>query len=132
LRGERAVETPPLATRTGFATADAHQFAAGLAQLAQAEEVVRELHEGCCQPLRSPRMEALSLTIRSARQALAELDGDERAASAVIDLLEDAGAQLGHLQVACCTPARTTLYTRALECLGTTQRLIKRTFDLDH
>ncbi len=44
---------------------DNHRFAAGVAELGKAEDVVRELHAGCCQPLRSPRMEALSDTLGS-------------------------------------------------------------------
>ena len=35
-----------------------------------ADEAVRELHENCCQPLRSPRMEMLAETITAARQRL--------------------------------------------------------------
>lgn len=111
---------------------DSHRFASGLVELEQAEEVVRELHAGCCQPLRSPRMEALSDTLRRARRALGELDGDTDAASEVIAILEEAGAQLGFLQVACCSPARIGLYTNALDRLGKTQRLITRTLGLDH
>lgn len=107
-------------------------LASGLDELERAQEVVDELHAGCCQPLRSPRMETLSATLQTARAALGELDGDPATGSRVVALLEDAGAQLGYLQVACCTPARTKLYTEALERLGKTQRLIKRTFDLEH
>lgn len=111
---------------------DNHRFAAGVAELGKAEDVVRELHAGCCQPLRSPRMEALSDTLGRARRALGDLDGDRDAAVEVIAFLEDAGAQLGYLQVACCSPVRTKLYTNALESLGKTQRLIKGTLDLEH
>lgn len=39
---------------------------------------------------------------------------------------------IGYLQVACCSPTRTKLYTNALEHLGKTQRLTKRALDLDH
>lgn len=77
-------------------------------------------------------MEALSATLRRAHEALAELDEDTDAGGRVVALLEDAGAQLGYLQVACCSPARIKLYTEALEGLGKTQRLISRTLDLDH
>lgn len=109
-----------------------HSFAAGVAELERAEDVVRELHADCCQPLRSPRMETLSDTLGKARRALGDLNGDRDGAGEVIAFLEDAGAQLGYLQVACCTPVRTKLYTSALESLGKTQRLIKRVLDLDH
>jgi hypothetical protein len=108
------------------------RFAASLAELERAAEVVAELHAGCCEPLRSPRMETLVATLRRAFGSLGELDDDSDAAGRVVALLEDAGAQLGYLQVACCTPARTKLYGEALDRLGKTQRLIKRTLDLDH
>jgi hypothetical protein len=108
-----------------------HRFDAGLAELRRAREIADELHAGCCQPLRSPRMERLSDTLDTAYSEMAQLN-DEPAASSVVALLEDAGAQLGSLQVACCSPARNKLYTEALEHLSKTQRLIKRTFDLEH
>lgn len=111
---------------------ESDRFAPGLAELERAGEVVDELHAACCEPLRSPRMEALSATLRTAHAALSELDGDTDAAGRVVALLEDAGSQLGYLQVACCAPARIKLYTEALERLGKTQRLVKRTLDFDH
>ena len=107
------------------------RFATGLAELQRAQEIAEELHAGCCQPLRSPRMEKLSDTLERAHSELAQLH-DEPAAPSLVLLLEDAGAQLGSLQVACCSPARNKLYTEALEHLSKTQRLIKRTFDLEH
>lgn len=96
-----------------------------------ADEAVRELHEECCQPLRSPRMERLAKTITAARQRLDEAS-DGKSAEAVISVLEDAGGQLGFLQVACCTPARTRLYAETLQNLSRVQRLLTREFDLDH
>lgn len=108
------------------------QFAAGIAELQRARELADELHAGCCQPLRSPRMEALSATLQTAHAALSELERDPAGAEHVVTLLEDAGAQLGYLQVACCTPARTKLYSESLRCLGRTQRLIKRSLDIEH
>ena len=118
--------------RTVTTMRDSHRFVAGIDELKRAEEIVRELHAGCCEPLRSPRMEALSETIKTARMALVELEDDRDSAAVTIGLLEDAGAQLGHLQVACCSPAGTKLYASALASLGRTQRLIKSTLDLEH
>jgi hypothetical protein len=77
-------------------------------------------------------MEALSATLQTAHAALSELERDPAGAVHVVTLLEDAGAQLGYLQVACCTPARTKLYSESLRCLGRTQRLIKRSLDIEH
>ncbi|HUG74622.1 MAG TPA: hypothetical protein VMM81_02990 [Acidimicrobiia bacterium] len=97
-----------------------------------ADAAVEELHEGCCQPLRSPRMEALANTLTRARVALDGVNGDGERAIGVIGLLEDAGAQLGHLQVACCTPARMKLYAETLASLSRVQRAVTREFGLEH
>lgn len=111
---------------------DTARFAPAFDALAAADEAVRELHEGCCQPLRSPRMEHLARTIDAARDRLGQIGDDPKIALQVVDILHDAGAQLGYLQVACCAPARMKLYATTLESLSKTQRLIKRTFDLEH
>jgi len=105
---------------------------AALASLDAADAAVEELHEGCCQPLRSPRIEALANTLTRARVALDGVDGDGERAIGVIGLLEDAGSQLGHLQVACCTPARMKLYADTLASLSRVQRTLTREFDLEH
>lgn len=108
------------------------RFKAGFAALDVADEAVRELHEGCCEPLRSPRMEQLATTIDQARSRLAGLEDDPVEARAIIDVLADAGSQLGHLQVACCAPARMPLYTSTLGELFKVQRLLTGAFRLDH
>jgi hypothetical protein len=123
----RSADHPPPPT-----TIDSSQLTSGLDALRRAEALVAELHEGCCQPLRSPRMEKLASTVREAQAALAGLSHDPDRAPDVVAMLEDAGSQLGYLQVACCTPARLELYTEALNCLARTQRLITRSLDLDH
>lgn len=43
-----------------------------------------------------------------------------------IRVLQDAGGQIGWLQVACCTRARMRLYTQTLENLSRVQRLLMR------
>lgn len=103
-----------------------------LVALDAADATVGELHAECCQPLRSPRMEALAGTLGRARVALGEVGTDEERAVEVIALLEDAGAQLGHLQVACCTPSRMKLYADTLASLSRIQRVLTREFALDH
>lgn len=77
-------------------------------------------------------MEHLQRTIDAARSQLGQIGDDAKAALQVVDILHDAGAQLGYLQVACCAPARMKLYATTLESLSKTQRLITRTFDLEH
>lgn len=75
------------------------------AALDEAERILVRLEATCCLPERSPRMVALRETIGRVREA-------EAPAAAL--LLEDAGAQVGSLQVACCAPKRLPLYTELL------------------
>lgn len=107
-------------------------FAQAFAWLDSADEAVRELHENCCQPLKSPRMETLTSTLTAVRAQLAHAAHDAEVAGEVVAILQDAGAQLGHLQVDCCAPARMKLYATTLENLSKIQRLLKRTFKLEH
>ncbi|HSJ28295.1 MAG TPA: hypothetical protein VLB67_08785 [Acidimicrobiia bacterium] len=109
-----------------------NRFAQAFSSLDIADEAVRELHENCCQPLKSPRMEVLTSTLASARAQLADAAHDAEVAGEVVAILQDAGAQLGHLQVDCCAPARMKLYATTLENLSKIQRLLKRTFELEH
>lgn len=76
-------------------------------------------------------METLAGTLRTARDRLGAL-GDADSATAVRDALEDAGAQLGFLQVACCAPDRTPLYTETLDNLAKIQRVVSRIYRLEH
>ena len=55
-------------------------------------------------------MASLESTIRSAL-------GSASDAVALVELLEDAGAQVGRLQVGCCALARLPLYAELLEAL---------------
>ena len=109
-----------------------NRFAQAFASLDIAEEAVKELHENCCQPLKSPRMETLTSTLTAVRAQLTDAAHDAEVAGEVVAILQDAGAQLGHLQVDCCAPARMKLYATTLENLSKIQRLLKRTFDLEH
>lgn len=71
-------------------------------------------------------MEALADTLASARERFEQMEGDPSAANAVNDLLENAGSQLGSLQVSCCAPGRMKLYASTLESLMKAQRAIKK------
>lgn len=90
------------------------------AQLDECERIVNRLHKLCCEPDRSPRMQAILADIDAARQVLGQSDGPA-AAKEVTPLLEGVGALIGHLQVACCTDARMPLYNDALNRLTAAQ-----------
>ncbi|GMQ94749.1 MAG: hypothetical protein BMS9Abin12_2255 [Acidimicrobiia bacterium] len=79
-------------------------------------------------------MKALGDTIASARSGLDAVgEGDHHdAVDATIAHLEDAGAQIGWLQVGCCAPNRLPLYHTLLESLTTTQRSVKDAADAGH
>ncbi|MFP5331825.1 MAG: hypothetical protein ACLGHX_05665 [Acidimicrobiia bacterium] len=117
---------------TAETTQNRERFGRGFEALDAADAAVRELHEGCCQPLRSPRMERLAATIADVRTRLTELGDDPADARAVVEVLSDAGGQLGTLQVECCAPGRMPLYTSTLTELFKVQRLVTGTFDLEH
>lgn len=113
-------------------TSSNDRFTAGFEALDIADKAVQELHEGCCQPLRSPRMEHLAGTLEQVRSRLDALEDDPTEARAIIDVLSEAGGQLGNLQVECCAPARMPLYASTLVELTKVQRLLTQTFRLNH
>lgn len=76
-------------------------------------------------------MEALADTLADARVRLSALDGDD-SADALIEALESAGEQVGHLQVGCCAPARMPLYAVTLESLMKAQRAINKSMSRGH
>ena len=84
------------------------------------EHLVERLHKMCCEPGRSPRMEAIISALDAARAQTASIRSIDDA-GVVIGMLEDIGGQIGHLQVACCTEARMPLYADALANLTATQ-----------
>ena len=57
-------------------------------------------------------MRSVRGTIDAARASIEAADGD-----AVVAMLEDAGAQVGRLQIGCCAPNRMPLYAGVLEDL---------------
>ena len=97
--------------------------------LADCEVALERLHRTCCQPGRSPRMEALAETLARARRGLNHVDRGSGAVDAVLEQLEDAGAQIGSLQVGCCAPSRMPLYASMLTGLADAQRTIKKSTD---
>jgi len=96
------------------------------------EDALRQLDATCCEPGRSPRMKALADTLAAARAGLHDMGHDPVVAEAALDHLEDAGAQIGRLQVTCCALSRMPLYARQLENLTTAQRTINGALGRGH
>lgn len=99
-----------------------------LAALERCTEAAVTLDARCCEPGRSPRLAALRGTLAQA-MAMVESGGP---ASATLDLLEDAGARVGRLQVGCCAPDRLPLYARILDDLTTAGRCVSGAAGLGH
>lgn len=99
--------------------------------LAECKRIVDRLHKMCCEPDRSPRMQAILSDIEKAQDAAADATNPESALG-IIDGLERIGSQIGHLQVACCTEARMPLYAEALRTLTATQITINGTLGRGH
>ena len=112
-------------------TAADTEIAQALSQLDACERLVDRLHKLCCEPDRSPRMLAILADLETARQRLDAFDGSD-SATAVIGILEGIGAQVGHLQVACCTAARMPLYADTLSGLAATQIHVSRSVGQGH
>lgn len=100
--------------------------------LDRCDTALKELSDQCCEPGRSPRMERLGETLTRGRSGLELIGEDSDKAGTVIAELEDAGAQLGWLQVGCCAPSRMPLYAAMLTDLMKAQRAITREHQLGH
>ena len=98
------------------------------------EAALADLEARCCRPERSPRMEALGETIAAVRRGLDGVAGGDHhdAVTDTITHIEDAGSQIGWLQVGCCAPNRLPLYHTLLEGLTTTQRSVKKAAGAGH
>ena len=77
-------------------------------------------------------MKALAETLDGARKAVERIGTDPDAPEAALIHLEDAGSQVGGLQVGCCTPKRLPLYTRILHDLTTAQLAINEATGRGH
>lgn len=80
-----------------------------------------KLNKTCCDPGRSPQMLALERTLADARHLIVTVSSDSGAAQSAVMQLESAGAQVGRLQVTCCTENRMSLYATMLTGLSATQ-----------
>ncbi len=96
------------------------------AALDDCDAALEELDSLCCRPERSPRMAALAETLAATRAGLDRVGDDQHGADETLAHIEDAGAQIGWLQVGCCAPARLPLYRTLLEGLTVTQRSLTR------
>jgi hypothetical protein len=91
-----------------------------------------KLDKTCCDPGRSPQMATLAGTLTRARSLLEQTAADPTSASRAIAELEDAGAQVGRLQVGCCAPNRMPLYITILGGLTEAQLRLNASLDLGH
>ena len=101
------------------------------AELDRCQAVVGRLHKMCCEPDRSPRMQAIESRIDEARSRLGH-GLTEEVAGEVTEILKDIGSRLGNLQVECCTELRIPLYAEALEKLTATQLSLSRELGRGH
>lgn len=85
-----------------------------------AQSTLDELDRRCCDVGRSPRLAAVAATLTELRQ-VADRPGEPDGETAS-ELLEEAGAMVGALQVGCCAPNRLPLYASLLEQLNVLQR----------
>ncbi len=103
-----------------------------LSALDDCDEALRKLDLRCCEPGRSPSMKRLGETLSEARASVSGVNQDPASATAAIEHLEDAGAQVGRLQVGCCAPNRLPLYVELLEGLTTAQLEVNRSLGQGH
>ena len=108
---------------------DQPDFSEAHARLDECERTIERLHKMCCEPDRSPRMQQILNGIDAARTSLDGIANDSRE---VTEMLEDVGAQIAHLQIACCTEARMPLYNTALNSLTATQISIAAAIGTGH
>lgn len=100
--------------------------------LDDSDEALAKLDRLCCEPGRSSPMKALGETLAAARPLIESVAVDPAAAGAALAQLEDAGAQVGRLQVGCCAPARMPLYARLLEGLTKAQLAVNASAGRSH
>lgn len=96
------------------------------------DAALSELESLCCRPERGPRMKALAETLAKTRAGLDTASEDHNGTDETLAHIEDAGSQIGWLQVGCCAPKRLPLYHTLLEGLTVTQRTLKRATKSGH
>ena len=112
---------------------DAENRSAALDAMNDCEAALAKLDKLCCEPGRSPSMRALSETLALARAEMERFFGAEpEPVGEAFAHLEDAGAQIGRLEVGCCAPSRLPLYSSFLANLTTAQLSLNRELGLGH
>ncbi|MEA1903579.1 MAG: hypothetical protein U9N56_08650 [Actinomycetota bacterium] len=99
--------------------------------LDKCDKALQKLSDSCCEPGRSPRMAGLAETLNRGRERLRVAD-DASDPGQIIAEFEDAGAQIGHLQITCCALNRMPLYADMLGELTKAQRAVTKTYQLGH
>lgn len=107
-------------------------LAAARDALADATVALSKLDKTCCVPERSPRMAALAGVIDAAARHIDAFEAGDGSPESVTEALEEAGSQVGRLQIGCCAPNRLPLYSRILEDLTTVQLTLDRVRGLGH
>lgn len=100
---------------------DTDPIQTALSTLDDCDATLVRLDKMCCAPSRSPQMAQLADTLSKAR---VHLDVGLEQSEDALRTLEDAGGQLGRLQVGCCAPARMPLYASMLEGFTNIQRSV--------
>lgn len=77
-------------------------------------------------------MKALAEALGDIRAALGQVGSSPGSEKQALALMEEAGAQVGSLQVGCCTPKRLPLYARILANLTTAQIAVAKALGRGH
>ena len=106
-------------------------------KLDECDRLLLRLSKMCCEPGRSPRLQAVADELTEIRSYLEDLadrspDDQRRHADQAILRLESAGAALGRLQIGCCAPARMPLYAETLVNLTDIQLAINASVGRSH
>lgn len=102
------------------------------AALDECDAALVKLDKTCCDPGRSPQMAALAATLTSARSLIEGTAADPTLVGRAVAELEEAGAQVGRLQVGCCAPSRMPLYVTILGGLTESQLRLNASLGLGH
>ncbi len=100
--------------------------------LTDAATALEALQARCCDPGRSPQMEAIEEALGDVRRNLESAMRREEPADRLLTRLEEVGAQIGSLQIGCCAPNRLPLYAEMLEKLTHIQLAVNRSLDRGH
>ena len=109
----------------------ASKLAPAFVALDDCDTTLRELERLCCVPGRSKSLGSVGRRLTKVRDSLAAVDGPQDPDGA-IEHLEKIGAQVGRLQIGCCTEERLPLYAELLEGLTTVQLTVNEALGRGH